>query len=324
MAAGIDLPHGYLERGRPDEATTESYDLANGKITVTRRVFGNWNLRIQFLKEFFLLTPEQGGLGNIYKSGASYPDIPECFAVRAELVGRGESSLNPVNGQIQWERAAIDLIYETSPQTQDDGSGEDDDLAKSNWLTESVSTSQEFLHVDGRNIVAADDGEQQGENGPFDILNVLLNLELHQEHIPVPPWQSIFNTLGKVNKNVFISPQLLIFPKETLRYDGPTGMTKINLVDGEIIWDITHHYVGNRLNWNKKINDAGQFEAMELKGGRKLFEEGNLYGPLGINMGHGFNPDKIANIDNLLLELALDIVVMMILMLVLKYKLYMM
>ena len=85
-----------------------------------------------------------------------------------------------------------------------------------------------------------------------------------------------------------------MWPHQTLRYDGISAMTKVDVFSGEgtynenayplPIWEISHQFAYNPDGWNNERNEAGKIVDLRRKkqpgdthGGETIFKPGDLY-----------------------------------------------
>jgi len=99
---------------------------------------------------------------------------------------------------------------------------------------------------------------------------------------------------GRVNGVVFITPSGRTYPKETLKYDGYSCSSKINVTNatGENfpmpVWDVQHRFSFDQIGWNKILEDGEKKEVRD-KNDKRFFKTSDLHLIfMGYGTGHPF------------------------------------
>lgn len=299
-------------------ATRERFDWESGEITATRIFKGPWEDRIDFVNDHL---------------DKEYPDLPQAKLANVEILGIGVASVNSDTGQASWDTAQLTVTYKTlqqetpasptKPQTVED-------FSNRRFIEESLEGRVEILQVDASDywVDSAANAQQFGtqylqENeglrlNALDKINLLDPTEiltLKQQFVGVPFWTEMHMARGKVNNNCFIAPSGIAFAAESLRYDGTTGRTKIDVdtrgsEDNPFpVWELEHSFAHKIVGWNTRLVDgkwqrivAGRDDGAGglIQGNFPLFQNANLYS---IFFGAGrtaFSTSTLTEIDILL------------------------
>ena len=237
--------------------TRERFDFESGEITATRIFKGPWENRIDFIHDHL---------------DVRYPDIPQAVLANIDILGLGVSSVNDTTGQAEWERVQLTVNYKTLQQeTPSNPRGEQnlDDFSKRRFIEEAIEGGVEMQQTEGASWQIADGEPNAGDKlNELDKINKLLPLEtltIKQNFLGIPNWMEMHLARGKVNNNAWISPSGIPFASESLRYDGTTADTKIDIdtrgsEDSPFpVWELTHKFSHNVFNWNKRWH-KGQYQ----------------------------------------------------------------
>lgn len=274
---GTELGFGFTERARED-VTTETLNLEAGSLSATRIFTGPWANRFSFIQK---------------KLTTSYPPFPQAIVSTINITGEGSADTQEdvtLNYMPKWDRALITVNYNTitvssSSNRAGQQFGTPEFTQKENkdqrYIEEQIDAAPEFLNVDGKDLLD-DAGAALHDEGRFHLLVVHLNISLRIPNVTHPNWDAIQARIGDVNDNGFVTPSGFPAQAGALRYDGPTGITKVNPVVGLQgssplpSWDMTHQFSFNRRGWNNRWVD-NRWQAITDANGNPLFRAGNLY-----------------------------------------------
>ena len=304
------LPFGYKEQSR-SHPTVENYNFDNGSITATRVFEGPWLSRQRFIFGTLLRPLDTVGGVTLLPSPAPYPDANIAFARSVAVLGKGKSYVKN-NGMISWDRAELTVNYSTASGNvaqSIQASNDNESFTNAIYIDESVDFSAEQLSIPGESILI--DGFRGGGVDKVSLTIIFADIILTQTQLIRPLWGNITLALGKVNRQVFVTPSGFMAKAETLRYDGPAGNTKVNIKNGtgEInersfplpVWEMSHMFKYNPNSWNKLPDKEGIFKSVVKFGdGKPLFALVDMYSIF----GGKFDTDKLNCLDDALETLA--------------------
>lgn len=258
------------------ENTQESYDAQSGTVTATRYFVGSWANRKDFIFNYLFQPTSLGEGSTLFLKPAEYPDLKGLYASNVQVRGAGIGVWDADEEKTVWERARITVQYTRSPQNQSDESDQEQDgLPDYLFVDEAIDSHVELLTIPGAKVVANEAvaavnglpavavGDILHEEGEESKVIASATIVLNRNRILVPPWEYVGYILGSVNSNTFITPSGFICPAGTLRFDGPSGNTKVNVFDQTglededafpiPIWDFSLKFEFNVEGWNKKL-----------------------------------------------------------------------
>ncbi len=251
----------------------ESIDMLNGKFTVTRIFQGPYLNRIKFTKTFL----NQTATGTVFGGTVRFPfqEHPKhkgLFATSAEIKGVLGADITASLGIIKYKTAIITIKYQalSFKQPKDGGSSDNENKGLFDFIEETSDSSVEILQIPGEDIEC--DDKKQFDQGPQNHIQVFLNINIRQPFVARPHWGQIMDNLGKVNRNLFFTPGGKVAKAGTVRYDGPSDRIKIDALGPQnLLWDISHKFVYNRVGWHFKWCEGG-FKELN----KHIFEDGDL------------------------------------------------
>ena len=293
---GCDFGYGFKELVGADAQfpTTERFNIFDGQIIATREFIGPYEDRINFITDHVLGGTVNAGDVSVYLSPAKLPGFSNVFASQIEIEGRGTAIHDGDTGRAKWDRAYIKVTYEARNFNANSEGGNNDSVnsfIEHLFIEETTETSAEFLKLPGSSVEMKRGGvwERLADDGDHHLVIPISEMKLKQHHIIRPNWPEIDDLIGKVNSEVFITPSMRWFKKETVMYNGVTGVTKINIfnggglgIDDETftaipLWTLEHSFSFNRIGWNKKIDSDGAVKDIRIAGGKRpLYELGDL------------------------------------------------
>lgn len=258
----------------PIQGAKERFNTRTGQFEAYRKFRGPWIDRFNFLQLVLpQITVTVPGTVNFERNYYFYPGIPGMLAQSAEITGHLIPDMTGPESSLNYEKAEITVTYQADPRTFFLSSGvagqnpTPDPESPPLQTTYNVTSESQIIRLDGKDVKDAQ-GNRQHELGDLNFTLTLLNLKVTYHETPYPDWYSVSNNVGKINiGQVLFSDIAAVFPLgsagiATVRYDGPTGVTKniirswnsvTNQVQWDLAWDITHSFVYNRYRWDRLI-----------------------------------------------------------------------
>jgi len=317
------LPHGYTEfvGAGTSSGITETFSIAEGKFSAQRFFTGPWDNRFNFCLQYLFAPFATGGSQVIGFRPKWYPDYKNSMVTNIEITGISKPGHNEVTGQAKFELARITATYESVPATvttltaaragQAPGNRETVTL----FIEESIESDIELKTWSGENFNLEDelgDKKNQHDRGWMAVPFIQLIITLKSVFCYNPNWEAIKYNLGKVHTRppiglagraelVANNPNLSAinfktpsgfecesaYPNQTLRYDGISAMTKVDVFSGEgtynnnpyplPIWEISHQFTYNPDGWNNERDADGVLKKLRRGDGSHIFGIGDLY-----------------------------------------------
>lgn len=306
MAGSLAGGFGEFTGAGNDNSGEEVLNIVEGTGSHRRWFKGPWDTRYDFVEEELLVAA-----GTF---PARHPDNPLLFIHVIRIKGLGESSWDDDNKKTTWERALVIAEYKTfegSTGGDDPDSGTPEDYAKQKFVEESADSNIELITIPGEEIKKESDGLKLHMKGPFHRPFITESINIKIPRVLNPPWYAYNYLAGRINDSAFITPSGRAFQVGTLRFDGFTSETKINLnfnltgVDeDEIIapfYTLNLKFEYNWHGWNRKFID-GTWEDIQLSSNdNPLLVEDDLWTLFfGYNPANGFNSGSLDDINTIL------------------------
>lgn len=294
--------------------TQESLDSISGQISATRMFEGSWEKRLDFVFEYLFGKVQLTDDDTTFLLPKAYPDIPSIYVSSVFMTGKGTPTYDTLKKRTIWERVVIEVFY-TRKNNKSDGTLDEENYTNNVFIDESIDSHVEVLTVPGAEVEI--DGVKQHEKGEELKVIPTATIILSRNDVIAPPWFFVNHLFGKVNSQVFITPSGYVCVPETLRFDGPTGKTKVNIFDGGglleeeafpfPVWDFSLKFEHNPNGWNRKFVD-GEFKVMRVNGKRK-YALGDMWGLIfGRGVAGPFADQlNIINFNNAIIEAQLEL-----------------
>lgn len=270
MAECIALPYEATEYHKGLE---ESLDIESGVFTASRVFDVPWDNRYAFINLFLpLFTSDQ----NTIRSARVYPAFQAAVAYRYDLLEKlGPSSQfgptekfiddNDIETNVPfigYEKARLKILYKADAAlSSTGGTGQDPDTEPKLKFEVSGDGEITLLSLAGRDVF-----DEEGKRKPGTKYNLpisIYNIKINYPEISNPGFSSILNNGAKLNENEisFIDNNgvvLFVFPKGTLRYDGPSFVGRMSLygTTSKLSWSISHNFAYNLYRWDQKIKSV--------------------------------------------------------------------
>lgn len=280
MTTDSPFPHGYLESTK--HVVTEQLNIISGKFTAIRHFFGPWDKRFNFIFEE-LLVPTQYSGTTVLAVPQAYPDLPVIHVDEVSITGEGKASVNILTKAPVFDRANITVTYKAH-NFQFAAESVTSVAAYQNniFLEEEHDEYIEQINFSGDKVKV--DGVLGNADDKYVFQNSKGDLVLSQKFIISPDWISLDFMKGKVNGTVFITPAGIVYAEETLRYDGYSASSRINVTNGGgedfplPVWDVEHRFSINKLGWNNRVNPDEWTKKVTVRDaeGVRYFRRANL------------------------------------------------
>lgn len=262
----------------------ESYNVIEGSFQATRIFIGPWSRRHEFIFDYLL---EFDGVDFFPRQ---YDAAPLAYVEEIEIEGLvGGADANEENF-IEYDYAVITVTYRNKRATPPNKQQQQSDQER--WIN-SVFLEEE-LDSD-ISIFLGERTEFRDEEGgnPLDVVVpvqlpvITATIVVTNTFVVRPYWLEMGALAGSINERAFIFPSGFVAPKNTLRYDGPFGQTKVNVVTGGgindqeeyplPIWSISQRFSFDKHGHNTVIEENGDFKKIQKADGKPMFDEGNFW-----------------------------------------------
>lgn len=232
------------------ESGDEEFDYQNGIIRAIRIFDGPWENRYDFINSFSAQYNSVNGQ-QIYIPAPSHPTIKGACVVKANTKGYLQTDKDDVNNIVTHTMARVTLTYETPKYNFNKSNTTADPRELQRFfIEESLESSTEIyaldadgVKIDGKNIALA--GVKK-----FPLRLVYLNYRLTFPFIFEPRFSYVGIMSGLVNSTPFVTPSGLIAPPGCLLFDGISGITKREIFEGLLVWQITYNFTFFKDGWN--------------------------------------------------------------------------
>lgn len=251
----------------------EDFDIRTGIFKTSRVFLGPWESRYQFVIDNILPRAEVVAGRLVYFPGASYPDFPRARAASIKIAGRGKASQQGSSRQISWERAEIEVMYDTSIIDGAPNSEEPEDVQ---IFSEEFSGGVDVLEIPGEGIVDANDNAVP-EIGKFGKRIPTTTYTLTNYFVISPDFSLYEDKLGQINNISFIAPSVSKGPR-TVLFDSYSARRQI-MLSGARVWEVSKTFIfrPSDLKWDQVYNKDAEVTTVTRRGGGKLFEEGDIH-----------------------------------------------
>lgn len=249
----------------------EDFDIRTGIFKTSRVFLGPWEDRYQFVLNNILPRAEIINNGLVYFPGASYPDFPRARASSIKITGRGKASQQGTSRQISWERAEIEVMYDTNII---DATGNNEQPEDVQIFSEEFSGGVDVLEIPGEGIVDIND-KAIPEIGKFGKRIPITNYTITNYFVINPNFNLYEDKLGQINNIAFTAPSVTKAPK-TVLFDGYSARRQI-MLSGIRSWEVSKTFIFRTIEWDQVYNKEGQLTRALRQGGGKLFDEGDIH-----------------------------------------------
>lgn len=284
----------------------EKISFSEGGFEATRVWEGPYNDRFNFIYNYLVTYSSSSGRYLPQR----YPVNIPAYLDEVTIQGVGAIRHNSTTGMIEYDRAIITAKYKTKPYNQND---EEDQPDNERWVNK-IFIEEE---IDSNITIAQANKEEFKDHGviieaggPLNIPIITATIIITETFVMRPWWFEIGVMCGVVNSLAFITPSGFVCPKETLRYDGPFGVTKVNPITGGgvndqeeyplPIWRLSHRFSFDRNGHNSVMKPDGTFRRVENADGFAPLKSDDLYmiffgitGSLNLWGATGFNRSLI-------------------------------
>jgi hypothetical protein len=277
MPTSSVLPYSYLEKHRPP--TTERISFTQGTFEATRIFEGPWEDRFNFV--FNYLYEEITGVGNTtnYAIPHQYPDYTGAYVDDVDITGMGSSSERSSDGAPVWERAMIAAVYRDKPWNFDTLPNDSREAyTNAIFIEEGCDSDFEIFGLNGDDLKFTGEAVAAGDKISFNMTVINEFVSITTPLVSNPLWIAFQMAEGRINDEIFITPNGKVFNVGTLRYDGYSASTKLNIVETPDdfslpIWELRHKFAYNPYGWNSKYNaDDGEWTEIKTVSGDTLFK----------------------------------------------------
>jgi len=262
------------------ERTQESFNRSTGSATATRFFVGNWIDRLDFVFEYLFSTVSSTPTSTSFLKPKEYPDLKGLYVNDIKINGEGTATWDDIEKKSIWERARVTVEYDRFTSESDNSDQDEDSYKDYIYISENIDSHVEKLTIDRHDIVTRNGdailglaaGAVLGEGADHGVTIATATIILNKNGVITPPWELAGRLLGAVNLTTFITPSGFICPPKTLRFDGPTGNTKVNIMDGGglinedafplPVWDFSLKFEFNRKGWNNKFHRGRFIDAL--------------------------------------------------------------
>ena len=298
------LPFGYTEfvGAGTSSGITESFNIADGSFSAQRFFTGPWDERFNFCLQYLFTPFATGGSQLVGFRPKWYPDYKNSMVTNIEITGISKPGHNDIPGQAKFELARITATYRSVPATVTTltaaraGSPQGTRETVTLFIEESIESDIELKTWSGENFQL--DGKKQHDKGWMAVPFVQLIITLKSVFCYNPDWEAIKQSLGKLHTrhptysaSNFKTPSGFEceseFPNQTLRYDGISAMTKVDVFSGEgtyndnayplPIWEISHQFAYIPDGWNNERDENGELQELRRGDGTTIFYAADLY-----------------------------------------------
>lgn len=250
----------------------EDYDIRSGMFKTSRVFLGPWEDRYQFILDNILPRTEIVNNGLVYFPGASYPDFPRARAASIKISGRGKASQQGASRQISWERAEIEVMYDTSIIDATGNSEQPEDVQ---IFSEEFSGGVDILEIPGEGIINAANDNAVPEIGQFGKRIPTTTYTLTNYFVISPSFNLYEEKLGEINNVSFIAPSVTKGPREVM-FDSYSARRAI-MLSGTRIWEVSKTFIFRKIKWDQLYDKDGSLITVRRRGGGKLFDEGDIH-----------------------------------------------
>lgn len=249
----------------------EDFDVKTGIFKAKRCFLGPWDQRYNFILTNLIPRAEVVAGRLVYFPGAVYPDFPTARVTSIRIQGRGISAQEGNFRQISFERAEIEVNYDTSFINETGNPESPEDLQ---IYSESFSGGVDVLEIPGEAIVDPNDNAIP-EIGKFAKRIPTTTYTLTSHFVLAPNFSLYEDKLGKINNVSFAAPSVTKGPKEVL-FDSYSANRAI-MLSGARTWEVSKTFIFRTIEWDKMYNKDGELVRVTRRGGGKLFDEGDIH-----------------------------------------------
>ena len=276
------FPFGFTEFKDSGE---EDYAWIEGKFEATRIFDGPWENRLDFIVALSWQVYEVDGQQVLFPP-AFHPEIKGIYAVKARVKGLLKTDRNTATNYIKHDIARITVTYDSTPIKGLKGGDGDNKNGTDPYIEEGITSSVNIIPIkisipqwtgdtqstpvqSGDPVVGYDPVSKlplyphytppetiqdftELKEVSFNKRIVTINYKLRIPLVLKPVWDIIRDCLGCVNELPFTTPSGLVAAPETLLYEGLSGITKRELLNGDLGWELEHSFNYYKPGWNTR------------------------------------------------------------------------
>lgn len=250
----------------------EDFDVKTGIFKAKRCFLGPWDQRYNFILTNLIPRAEVVAGRLVYFPGAVYPDFPTARVTSIRIQGRGISAQEGNFRQISFERAEIEVNYDSS-LINEAGSNEENPEDVQIY-SEQFSAGVDVLEIPGEGIVNEADDNAIPEIGKYAKRIPTTTYTFTKFFVASPNFNLYEDKLGEINNVTFSAPSVTKGPR-TVIFDSWSANRAI-MLSGVRMWEVTLTFIFRKIKWNQVYNKEGSLITVKRRDGGKLFDEGNI------------------------------------------------
>lgn len=250
----------------------EDFDTKTGVFKAKRCFLGPWANRFDFILQNLIPRAEIVNGRLVYFPGAVYPDFPTARVTSIKIKGRGKSAQEGNFRQISFQRAEIEVSYDSTFINETGGGPEPEDVQV---FSEEFSAGVDVLEIPGEGIKNEEDDKAVPEIGKFAKRIPTTTYTFTKYFVASPDFNLYEDKLGEINNTTFSAPSVSKGPK-TVIFDSWTGRRQI-MLSGVRAWEISQTFIFRKIKWDQVYNKEGKLITVKRRDGGKLFDEGDIH-----------------------------------------------
>lgn len=223
-------------------AGSPTLEVVDGRI-VAQRVFRvDWSDRLEFIAE---LWGQYGAVGGafVYQPPAFFPQVPQAFVneVRVEPFdadnpnGSAVTSLTSATNRYD-AGAKVTAVYRSAEDEDHAARGDLPTVPSGTYLRYRSDLSSDYVALPGRVFRWDADDEPVADDVNPGVLVPSEEFTLSWLRVPLPPWNTMRDTVGKVNNATFLN-----YPAGTVLFVGVETRHDFQIVDTGL-WRVDFHF----------------------------------------------------------------------------------